>query len=84
VGSATLSVGWHPETIRLNEIARGRFFRDRSVAADGGRGINDVCVVLLGEVAGHRILLTGDVEDDVDPLLLARLIGGLVSGGYLV
>jgi hypothetical protein len=39
---------------------------------DGGRGINDVSVVLLGEVAGRRILLTGDVEDDVDPLLVAR------------
>jgi competence protein ComEC len=39
---------------------------------DGGRGINDVSVVLLGEVGGRRILLTGDVEDDVDPLLVAR------------
>jgi competence protein ComEC len=39
---------------------------------DGGRGINDVSIVLLGEVAGRRILLTGDVEDDVDPLLTAR------------
>jgi competence protein ComEC len=39
---------------------------------DAGRGINDVSVVLLGEVAGRRFLLTGDVEDDVDPLLAAR------------
>jgi competence protein ComEC len=39
---------------------------------DGGRGINDVSIVLLGEVAGRRILLTGDVEDDVDPLLAER------------
>jgi competence protein ComEC len=39
---------------------------------NGGRAINDVSVVLLGEVAGRRILLTGDVEDDVDPLLVAR------------
>ena len=39
---------------------------------DAGRGINDVSIVLLGEVAGRRILLTGDVEDDVDPLLAAR------------
>src|SRR5262249_20903333 len=37
-----------------------------------GRGINDVSVVLLGEVAGRRFLLTGDVEDDVDPILAAR------------
>jgi competence protein ComEC len=40
--------------------------------ANGGRAINDVSVVLLGEVAGRRILLTGDVEDDVDPVLVAR------------
>src|SRR5207245_7195099 len=39
---------------------------------DAGRGINDVSVVLLGEVAGRRMLLTGDVEDDVDPVLAAR------------
>jgi competence protein ComEC len=39
---------------------------------DGGRGINDVSVVLFGEVAGRRVLLTGDVEDDVDPILAAR------------
>ncbi len=39
---------------------------------DAGRGINDVSIVLLGEVAGRRFLLTGDVEDDVDPLLAAR------------
>jgi competence protein ComEC len=39
---------------------------------DGGRGINDVSIVLLGEVAGRRFLLTGDVEDDVDPLLASR------------
>jgi competence protein ComEC len=39
---------------------------------DAGRGINDVSVVLLGEVAGRRFLLTGDVEDDVDPILAAR------------
>ena len=39
---------------------------------DGGRSINDVSIVLLGEVGGRRILLTGDVEDDVDPLLAAR------------
>jgi competence protein ComEC len=40
--------------------------------SDGGRAINDVSIVLLGEVDGRRILLTGDVEDDVDPVLTAR------------
>jgi competence protein ComEC len=39
---------------------------------DGGRSINDVSIVLLGEVAGRRFLLTGDVEDDVDPILAER------------
>ncbi|GAC1664699.1 MAG: hypothetical protein NVS9B8_05250 [Candidatus Limnocylindrales bacterium] len=39
---------------------------------DAGRGINDVSIVLLGEIAGRRFLLTGDVEDDVDPLLAQR------------
>jgi competence protein ComEC len=39
---------------------------------DAGRGINDVSVVLLGQVAGRRFLLTGDVEDDVDPILASR------------
>ncbi len=37
-----------------------------------GRGINDVSIVLLGETGGGRFLLTGDAEDDVDPVLLAR------------
>ncbi len=39
---------------------------------NAGRAINDVSIVLLGEVAGRRFLLTGDVEDDVDPLLAQR------------
>jgi competence protein ComEC len=39
---------------------------------NGGRAINDVSIVLLGQVGGRRILLTGDVEDDIDPLLAAR------------
>ena len=47
----------------------GRVLRE---PPDGGRGINDVSIVLLGEVAGRRFLLTGDVEDDVDPLLAQR------------
>ncbi|HYL41027.1 MAG TPA: ComEC/Rec2 family competence protein, partial [Candidatus Binatus sp.] len=40
--------------------------------SDGGTAINDVSIVLLGEVAGRRFLLTGDVEQGVDPQLLAR------------
>jgi competence protein ComEC len=40
--------------------------------ADSGTGINNVSIVLLGEVAGRRFLLAGDVEEGVDPELLAR------------
>ncbi|HYK94866.1 MAG TPA: ComEC/Rec2 family competence protein [Candidatus Dormibacteraeota bacterium] len=40
--------------------------------ADGGSAINNVSIVLLGSVNGHRFLLSGDVEQGVDPELLAR------------
>ncbi|HET9521148.1 MAG TPA: ComEC/Rec2 family competence protein [Candidatus Limnocylindrales bacterium] len=43
-----------------------------SEPADSGRAINDVSIVLLGEVDGRRVLLTGDVEDDVDSILAER------------
>ena len=39
---------------------------------DSGREINDRSIVLLGAVGGERVLLTGDLEDDVDPILLGR------------
>ena len=39
---------------------------------DGGTGINNVSIVLLGEVDGHRVLLAGDIEEGIDPRLLAR------------
>jgi competence protein ComEC len=39
---------------------------------DGGTGINNVSIVLLGEVAGHRFLLAGDIEQEIDPILLPR------------
>jgi competence protein ComEC len=41
---------------------------------DGGTGINNVSVVLLGVIGERRFLLTGDVEEGVDPSLLS---GGL-------
>ncbi|HXI46716.1 MAG TPA: hypothetical protein VNH13_10475, partial [Candidatus Acidoferrales bacterium] len=40
--------------------------------ADGGTAINNVSIVLLGEVDGHRFLLAGDIEQAIDPQLLAR------------
>ena len=44
------------------------------VPPDGGTGINNVSVVLLGQVGSRRFLLMGDVEQAIDPELLA---GGL-------
>jgi len=40
--------------------------------ADTGTGINNVSIVLLGETGGRRFLLAGDVEEEIDPLILAR------------
>ena len=37
---------------------------------DGGTGINNVSIVLLGRVGDRRMLLMGDVEEDIDPSLL--------------
>jgi competence protein ComEC len=39
---------------------------------DGGTSINNVSIVLLGEVGAQRFLLMGDVEEGVDPELLGR------------
>ena len=40
--------------------------------ADGGTAINNVSIVLLGEFDGHRILLAGDIEQEIDPELVRR------------
>ncbi len=40
--------------------------------ADGGTAINNVSIVLLGTVGRQRFLLAGDIEEGVDPILLAR------------
>ena len=40
--------------------------------ATDNRKTNDASIVLLGEYEGRRFLLTGDAEDDVDPVLLSR------------
>jgi competence protein ComEC len=70
---ATLSTG---ARIDLDDIGLKVLWPDAgtvpSEPPDAGRGINDVSIVLLGEIAGRRFLLTGDVEDDVDPMLEAR------------
>jgi len=45
-------------------------FLDQTAASN--RQANDASIVLLGEYEGRRFLLTGDAEDDVDPILLGR------------
>jgi competence protein ComEC len=40
--------------------------------ATDNRVTNDSSIVLLGEYQGRRFLLTGDAEEDVDPVLLSR------------
>jgi competence protein ComEC len=42
-----------------------------SEPTDTGTGINNVSVVLLGTIGDRRFLLAGDVEQDIDPRLLA-------------
>ena len=42
-----------------------------TVPPDGGTGINNVSVVLLGQIGSRRFLLMGDVEQEIDPSLLA-------------
>lgn len=60
----------------LDEISFRVLWPDRGAVpdepADAGTAINNVSIVLLGEVDGRRFLLTGDIEQDVDPVLVAR------------
>ncbi len=62
--------------IRLDEILLTVLWPDPGTVpvepADSGRGINNTSVILLGEAGGRRFLLTGDAEEDVDPVLVAR------------
>ncbi len=43
-----------------------------SVAPDSNSAVNDTSLVFLGTARGRRFLLTGDVEEGVDPQLVAR------------
>ncbi len=43
-----------------------------SEPADTGTGINNVSIVLLGSFGAQRFLLTGDIEEGIDPILVAR------------
>ena len=45
-----------------------------------GRAVNDTSIVLDVRYGERRLLLTGDIEDDVDPTLLGSGIGGPGNG----
>ncbi len=75
-------LGIHPATLAtgdrfaLDEIRFRVLWPDRGRVprqpADGGTAINNVSIVLLGEVGRQRFLLAGDIEEGIDPILLAR------------
>ena len=68
------------DTLRLDDVTLRVLWPDDGTvrppgldpAATDNRKTNDSSVVLLGEYENRRFLLTGDAEDDVDPVLLAR------------
>ena len=68
------------ETLRLDDVDLRVLWPDDGTTrpsfldpnATDNRKTNDASIVLLGEYEGRRFLLTGDAEDDVDPVLLSR------------
>ena len=68
-----LSTGAH---LRLGEVQLSVLWPDAGSVPikppDTGTGINNVSIVFLGEANGRRFLLMGDVEQGIDPTLLAR------------
>ena len=68
-----LSTGAH---LRLGEVRLSVLWPDPGSVPikppDTGTGINNVSIVFLGEANGRRFLLMGDVEQGIDPTLLAR------------
>ena len=68
-----LATGAH---LRLGEVQLSVLWPDPGSVPleppDTGTGINNVSVVFLGEANGRRFLLMGDVEQGIDPTLLAR------------
>jgi competence protein ComEC len=66
---ATLEVLWPDDGL----VAPAGLDPDASV----NRVTNDSSIVLLGDYEGRSFLITGDVEDDVDPKLLERGLPGL-------
>jgi competence protein ComEC len=73
------------ETLRLDDATLQVLWPDDGTTrpsyldqnATSNRQTNDASIVLLGEYEGRRFLLTGDAEDDVDPILLSRGLPGV-------
>ncbi len=64
------------DQLRLDDIVFRVLWPDANrvpeFPADGGTAINNVSIVLLGEVGQQRFLLAGDIEEGVDPVLVRR------------
>jgi competence protein ComEC len=60
----------------LDDVSFRVLWPDRSAVPrappDTGAGVNDVSIVLLGTFGAQHFLLTGDAEEGIDPLLVAR------------
>ena len=68
------------QTLRLDDVTLDVLWPDDGTVrpvnldqtATDNRKTNDASIVLLGNYEGRRFLLTGDEEEDVDPILLGR------------
>jgi competence protein ComEC len=64
------------DRLRLDSIELRVLWPDRDAVPreppDGGTSINNVSIVLLGTFGSQRFLLTGDIEQEIDPILLSR------------
>jgi competence protein ComEC len=64
------------DTIAIDAVTMRVLWPDHGTvpaeSADTGSAINDTSIVLLGEAGPASFLLTGDAEETVDPLLVAR------------
>ena len=71
--SGRLSTG---DQFALDDVSFRVLWPDRTAVPpappDTGTGINNVSIVLLGTFGAQRFLLTGDAEEGIDPLLVAR------------
>ncbi len=64
------------DRLRLDSIDLRVLWPDRTAVPreppDGGTSINNVSIVLLGTFGSQRFLLAGDIEQEIDPILLSR------------